>query len=361
MRLTGSGVLRYTLAWVLVSSVCLAPGTARDQLQAAANAQLRSPQQQSQQQQELQQPDGYAISVTVPVVNVDVVVTDNHGKYLTGLSQENFRITEDGVRQQVTNFSTTDAPITVVLLVEYSRLGYGWFVYNARNWASVFLQLLKPNDWVAMQSFSLQTKIEVDFTHDPLEIERGLIAMNYPPSSESNLFDALVGTIDRLEEVQGRKSILVLASGLDTFSKLTLGKTLERLKESDVTINSVGVAERFFMTSNSFDLIGGQSLNYLQAQNQLRTFAKRSGGRSWFPRFDGEIPDIMTDVAASLRNQYSLAYTPSDRSLGGEYRKIKVELVNADGSPLVVNDEKGKKIKFQVYAREGYQAPKSNI
>jgi len=77
----------------------------------------------------------------------------------------------------------------------------------------------------------------------------------------------------------------------------------------------------------------GAQLTYLQAQNQLKTFAAMTGGRSWLPRFDGEIPSIMQDVAASLRNQYSMAYSPSNSTLDGKYRKIKVELVAPDGGP----------------------------
>ena len=86
-----------------------------------------------------------------------------------------------------------------------------------------------------------------------------------------------------------------------------------------------------------------------------------TGGRSWLPRFDGEIPSIMQEVAASLRNQYSLAYSPTNETLDGKYRKIKVDLVAPDGGPLTVLNEKGKKVKFVVYARQGYTAPKSNV
>jgi len=256
----------------------------------------------------------------------------------------------------ISNFSTTEAPITVVLLVEYSKLGYGWFMVNAENWADTFLQQLKPNDWVALESFNLNTKVEVDFTHSRSDIEQGLVSMYYPPFSESNLFDAVSETLDRLSDVKGRKSILVLASGFDTFSKLTLDKALARVKEADLTINCVGVGERAMIAIN-----GGLGVEYAQAQNQLRTMASLTGGRTWFPRFDGEIPGIMSDVAASLRNEYSLAYAPTNRATDGKYRKIKVEVVNADGSPYVVTDQKGKKRNFHVYARQGYTAPKSNI
>jgi len=318
----------------------------------SAPPQPQAPAQPQQTPEGQQQQPGFAISLTVPVVNVDVVVTDNDGNYLNGLKKENFRITEDGAPQTITNFSTTDAPITVVLLVEYSSIGYGWFLYNAVTWADAFLRQLKPNDWVALESFNMRPNVEVDFTHNSGEVRQGLISLIYPPFHESNLFDAIVDTTDRLQDVKGKKAVLVLASGMDTFSRLTLDKALVKLKQTDVTIYCVGVAEEMFVRT-----ISGGGLNYLQAQNQLKTFAEMTGGRVWFPRFDGEIPGIMSDVAGSLRNEYSLGYISSSQKNDGKYRKIKVELVAPDGGPLTVLDQKGKKRKFQVYARQGYTAP----
>ncbi len=169
------------------------------------------------------------------------------------------------------------------------------------------------------------------------------------------MFDAISDTIDRLQDVHGKKAILLLGSGRDTFSKLTLDKIMSRMKETDVTFFSISTAG-----ANRF---GGQpeSMDFLQAQNELRTFAGFTGGRAWFPNFDGEIPGILQQVAASLRDQYSMAYTPTNRALDGKYRKIKVQLVAPDGGPLTVLDQKGKKVKFQIYARAGYTAPKSNV
>jgi VWFA-related protein len=316
-----------------------------------------APQQasQGQDQQQSGQP-GFAISTTVPLVNVDVVVTDNDGNYLNGLKKENFRVLEDGASQTITNFGTTDAPITVVLLLEFSQIGYGWFLYNAVNWADVFLHQLKPNDWVALESFNMRSNVEVDFTHNPREVEQGLVSLYFPPFHESNLFDALADVTDRLQDVKGKKAVLVLASGIDTFSRLTLDKTIAKLKQTDVTVYCVGVAEQMFVRT-----LDNGGLTYLQAQNQLKTFAEMTGGRTWFPRFDGEIPGIMADVAGSLRNEYSLGYTPSNRNNDGKYHKIKVEVVAPDGGPLTVLDQKGKKRKFQVYARQGYTAPVSSV
>jgi VWFA-related protein len=306
-----------------------------------------------------QTPGGFSISVTVPVVSVDVVITDNNGNFLTGMKKENFRITEDGAVQTITNFAPSDAPITIVLLLEFSKLGYQFFTYNARNWSAAFLSNLKPNDWVALETFNMRSNVEVDFTHNREEIMQGLYQMVFPPFSESNLFDALADVLDRMKDAKGKKSVLVLASGIDTFSKMNLDQVMKRIRDTDATIFTVGVGEQLFINQNPGAF--GEQMTYIQAQNQLKTFAAMTGGRSWLPRFDGEIPGIMQDVAASLRNQYSMTYSPSNSTLDGKYRKIKVELVAPDGGPLTVLDQKGKKVKFQVYARQGYTAPKSNV
>jgi VWFA-related protein len=309
-----------------------------------------------------QTPGGFSISVTVPVVSVDVVITDNNGTFLTGMKKENFRITEDGTVQTITNFAPSDAPITIVLLLEFSKLGYQVFTYNARNWSAAFLSNLKPTDWVALETFNMRSNVEVDFTHNRDEVMQGLYQLVYPPFSESNLFDALADVLDRMKDAKGKKAVLVLASGIDTFSRMNLDQVMKRIRETDATIFTVGVGEQFFIRADAGGGMGsGAQLTYLQAQNQLKTFAAMTGGRSWLPRFDGEIPGIMQDVAASLRNQYSMAYSPSNSALDGKYRKIKVEVVAPDGGPLTVLDQKGKKVKFQVYARQGYTAPKSNV
>jgi VWFA-related protein len=328
------------------------------EMRAWAQAKDKQDKQQPQAPAE-QTPGGFSISVTVPVVSVDVVITDNNGNFLTGMKKENFRITEDGTVQTLTNFAPSDAPITIVLLLEFSKLGYQFFTYNARNWSAAFLSNLKPNDWVALETFNMRSSVEVDFTHNRDEIMRGLYQMVFPPFSESNIFDALADVLDRIKDAKGKKSVLVLASGIDTFSKMNLDQVMKRIRETDATIFTVGVGEQLFINQNPGAF--GEQMTYLQAQNQLKTFAAMTGGRSWLPRFDGEIPAIMQDVAASLRNQYSMTYSPSNSALDGKYRKIKVEVVAPDGGPLTVLDQKGKKVKFQVYARQGYTAPKSNV
>jgi VWFA-related protein len=303
---------------------------------------------------------GVTIAVDVPVVTLDVIATTKNGDILTGLKKENFRITDEGAPQTITNFAPTDAPITMVVLMEFSGRAYGWFAAYAKYWADALFPNLQQKDWVALETFDMRTRLEVDFTQDKNEVRAAINRLYFPGFSESNVFDAILETNERLKDVKGKKSILLLASGVDTFSKHTLDQTMKALRQSDVTIFAVGLDKTF---TNFLDSRGSRSshMDYLQAENQLKTFAAETGGYSWFPQFDGEVPGIFQQVAAFLRHQYSISYTPGNGAKDGKFHKVKVELVAPDGGPLTVLDQKGKKQKYVVYAREGYQAPKGGV
>ena len=312
--------------------------------------------------QQKPQEGGVTISLEVPVVTLDVVATTSDGGLITGLKKENFRILEDGVPQTITNFGTGDAPITMVVLMEWSNVANGWFAYQAKYWADALFPNLKPQDWVALVTFDMNHRLEVDFTQNKDEVRAAVYHLMFPGFSESNLFDALLDTVDRLKDVKGKKSVLVLASGIDTFSKHTLDQTLKQLRQTDVTIFAVGVAKTLENRQELHQrLSSSRELTYLQAQNQLKTVAQMTGGLAWFPQFDGEIPTDMRAVADFLRHQYSITYSPTNHAADGKYRKVKVELVAPDGGPLTILDQKGKKQKVVVYAREGYQAPKGGV
>lgn len=374
--------LRAAIAALLFSALTFAPvwmqslraqapssSQAQDQKQNPAPGQEQKPPVNvltpgSGEQQGQKTPDQYTLSVEVPVVNVPVVVADDRGDTITGLKPSNFRVTEDGVLQNISNFSVPEAPITAVLLVEFSSKGfYGIpvFAANAVYWADAFVAQLKQQDWLALVSFDLHTRIEVDFTQDKLAVHQYLSRMIIPGFRESCVFDALFDTLDRLEDVKGRKAILLLASGIDTFSKHNLDQTRDRLKKTDVVIYPVSVSQVVQIMKVGMDPYYQGQMTYLQADNQMREFARLTGGKVFMPRFDGEIPGDMQEVASMLRAQYSLGYTPTNAARDGKYRKIKVEIVDKDGSPLAMQDQKGKKLKLVVFARQGYTAPKGPV
>jgi VWFA-related protein len=369
MRAILSVVLLAVLATALV--LPLAENSALAQAPTGPQGGAPPPPQQQQNPAQPQAPTkaqqppqaGVTIAVDVPIVTLDVVATTQHGDIIPGLKKENFRILDDGVPQTITNFAPTEAPITMVLLLEFSSRGYGgYFAYIGKYWSTALFGALQQKDWIALETFDMKTRIEVDFTQNKDEVLQGIYHLYFPGFSESNVFDALLETVDRLKDVKGKKSIVLLASGVDTFSKHTLDQTMKQLRQSDVTIFCIGLGRAF---QNYADMNGGigsiARMNYLQAENQLKTFSQETGGYSWFPQFAGEMPDVFRDVAAFLRHQYSLSYSPTGGAKDGKFHKVKVELVAPDGGPLTVMDQKGKKQKFQVYAREGYQAPKGGV
>jgi VWFA-related protein len=307
------------------------------------------PPPQNQQKQAPPPPES-SIAVQTNLVNLDVVVTDQDGDILTNLRKQNFRILDDGQPQEITNFAPSEAPITMVILMEFSARFGGYFGYKAQEWSYPLLNALGPKDWVALKTFSMRTHIEADFTQNKQEIAQAINSLFFPDFSESNLFDATLETLDQLRDVHGKKAILILATGFDTFSKHNLDQTLKRLKETDVPIFCVGMGEDLDLYSP-----GGADVGYLQAKNQLQTFANMTGGYAWFPRFEGEMPDIFNAVAAYLRSQYTLGFTPSTPQ-DGKFHKLKVEALDDQGNPLMFEDKKGKKKKTIVHAREGYMA-----
>lgn len=308
----------------------------------------------------------YSLKVNVPLVNVDVLVTTKDGQFIPNLKKENFRVMEDGVPQSVSKFTVSEAPITAVLLVEFASTNY-WFLRDALNASYTFANTLKKDDWVAVAYYDMQPHILVDFTQDKRAVMGALNELRIPGFSESNLFDALYDTLDRLDRVEGKKYVILVTTGVDTFSRQTLDKITKKIKDTkDVTIFpiSIGWALREYCDSHRSRFCGSahglgipvDRMDYLQADNEMRTFAAMTGGRAFFPRFQGEFPEIFRNIGDDIRHQYSLAYSPSNTKLDGTYRKLKVQVVAPDGGPLKVKDQKGKDVKFEVVARDGYTA-----
>src|SRR5580700_7934782 len=307
----------------------------------------------------------YSIKVNVPLVNVDVMVTTKSGNFVPGLKQDNFRLFEDGAQQQITSFNVSKAPITAVLLVEFASTRYS-FMIDALQASYAFANTLTKDDWIAVSYYDMQPHILVDFTQDKRAVYGALNQLRIPGFAETNLFDALYDTLDRLDRVEGKKYVILVTTGIDTFSRLTLDKIMKKVKDTkDVTIFPISVG---FMLREYCDTHPGYCRNahgmgipvghmdYLQGDNEMRTFAAMTGGRAYFPRFQAEYSEEFQDISNDIRNQYTLSYAPTNAKLDGTYRKLKVEVVGPDGGPLKVTDQKGKNVKIDVVARDGYTA-----
>ncbi|HWB99027.1 MAG TPA: VWA domain-containing protein [Bryobacteraceae bacterium] len=299
----------------------------------------------------------------VDVVAVDVAVLDNKGHFIPGIPRGNFRVLEDGVPQQIKSFAMGEAPMTVCMVIEFSNLfqyywGETWYQTLTASYG--FLQTLKPEDYVAVVAYDMRPEILSDFSSDKRQAYEAMRRLQIPGFSESNLFDALTDTAQRMSSIEGRKAIVLIASGIDTFSKLTFDKTRKIIQDAGVPVYAIGLMQALREWYDARGAMGSIArLDFLQADNQLNTFARESGGQAFFPRFYGEFPSIFGAISQSLRNQYTIGYEPSNKARDGKFRKIKVELVNpATNQPLRVTDQKGKPIKYQIIAKAGYSAPR---
>jgi VWFA-related protein len=308
-------------------------------------------------------PDTPRFESNATTVTVDVSVLDDKNRFIPRIPQNNFRVMEDGVPQQITQFGQGEAPMTICMLIEFSGRfqaywSQGW--YETLQASYGFLQTLKPEDNVAVVAYDLRPTILSDFSPDKRKAEEAMSRLRIPGFSESNVFDALTDMASRMEAIEGRKAILLMGTGLDTFSKITFDKTRRMLQESGVPIYTISLLQIARIMAESYGAMGPiANMDFLQADNEMRTFAKETGGMSFFPRFVGEYPSVFRQIEDAMRSQYALAYHPTNLARDGKFRRIKVELVNPDtNEPLRVTNEKGKPIKYQVVAKAGYKAPK---
>ena len=356
-------------------------------------------QQTGEQKQEPLPPDlmgkpqeAEKITVTTNVVNVDAVVYNKkNGGIITGLKKENFAIFVDGVKKDITNFSTPEAPITVALVVEYSKLGEALGYYGSSGMEAGQLEVIRPTamflsqfikppqDFVTVVAYDMRPTPLTDFTNDPARIQAviSLLLHNQPAFRETNLFDALKFTLmggrgdsvvledsksptadyAGLTAVQGRRRAVVLvSSGLDTFSKINYGQARKITENAGIPIYIIGTGKLFFKKYGdqlpaTDGLLGDPGrLSFLQADNTLNTFAKETGGAYYPVTFEGELPNALQSINNLLRSQYSLGFKPDDTHDGKQHKIVVKVDVDLDGQ----YDDK----VYVVKAREIYNSPK---
>ncbi len=312
--------------------------------------------------------------IDTSVVNIETVVYNKKtGQIVTGLKKENFAIFENGIKQNITGFATPEAPITVTLIVEYSglsetlgRAAGGIFepgTFEAIRPAAQFLTsfIKPPNDYASVIAFDLHPTTITDFTNDPARINQtiNLLLRNQPGFNESNLFDALKfallggkGDSVVLENSKSptaiyggmagvkskRRAIILVASGIDSFSKINYGDMRRIIQEAGVPIYIISTGNLFYKKyedrlGETDGLMGFPGrMSFLQAQNTMNTFASESGGKHYAMTFEGEVPDYLRSINALLRNEYALSYDLTEKHAPGTRYKLQVKVdVKGDG------------------------------
>ena len=296
-------------------------------------------------------------------VTVDIAILDNKGQFISNIPPGNFQILEDGVPQKIVSVGQTQAPATVALLIEFSNR---WQQYWSETWYQTltatygFVETLRPEDWIAVIAYDLRPEILADFTQDRREINNALQRLRIAAYRESNLFDALTDTVQRMSGIEGRKSVVLLSSGEDTFSRLNFSQARRIVQEAGVTVHAIGLGQMLKELLDSYGYVGGATrIGWLQADNQLRTFTRETGGFAFFPRFYGQFPTIFQSLNYLMRNQYTAVYQPSNTRRDGKFREIKVRLVDPQtNKELRITGKNNKRIKYDIVARKGYMAPR---
>ncbi|HMQ04853.1 MAG TPA: VWA domain-containing protein [Pyrinomonadaceae bacterium] len=320
-------------------------------------------------------PEEGVIAIDTNIVTVDAVVYNKRtGQIITGLKKENFGIFENGVKQDISSFTTPESPITVTLVLEYSkwtevfgRAAGGYFepgIYEAIRPVAQFLTgfIKPPDDYASVIAFDLRPTPITDFTNDPGRIRQtiDLLLRNRPAFRENNLFDALKfslvggrGDSVVLENSEARyadyggmvnvrakrRAIILVASGIDTFSRINYSEIRRVIQEAGIPIYIISTGNLFYKKYEPYlgptDSLTGMPgrLTFLQAKNAMNTFAKESGGMHFEMTFESEIPGYLSSINGLLRSQYNLSYDlPEGRERGKRYKlEVKVD-VDGDGT-----------------------------
>ncbi|MGA9884282.1 MAG: VWA domain-containing protein [Candidatus Acidiferrales bacterium] len=279
-------------------------------------------------------PFGKPITTRTEMTLVNASVFDPLGRIVTGLQQENFRVFEDGVEQEVVYFASDDVPVSIGVIFDMSG-SMADKIQKSRNAAVQFFRTSNPRDEFFLVDFNNRAQLITPFTDDVDQLQNQLLYT--AAHGMTALYDGVYLGLSQMRSAHHeRKALLILSDGGDNHSRYTETDIRRFVQESDVQIYAIGL----------FDPNGGPTPEEQHGPALLSDLTEMTGGRMFVVQNLGELPDIATKISMELRNQYVLGYIPSNRLQDGKWRKIKVRLRPPRGLPPLT-----------VYAKTGYYAP----
>jgi len=278
--------------------------------------------------------DNAPVKVKTDLVTLTLTVTDYYGRYVSGLNKKAFSVVDNGVPQDITFFSDSDAPVSIGILFDISGSMGGDKVSKARNALSRFIMTSHPSDEYFLIAFNSRAQLLMDRTRDGDAVLQKLSLVK--PRENTALYDAVYLGLERVTRGSHQKrALLVISDGQDNASRYNFSEVRRLMKESDVVTYAVGILGR----GDSNGAMG------MQGQAFLEEIASATGGRAFFPQSDIELDEIFERIALELRHQYAVGYTPKDFEPNGKWRKVKVKVKPPRGFP-----------RLTVRGREGYFA-----
>jgi Ca-activated chloride channel family protein len=316
---------------------CFTPLVARDGQKPAPGNQTKSAAQQGSQIEVRQPPiPTTPLQLNVNLVLVNVTVTDQYDRIVTGLDESNFEVFDNKVRQRIVSFSTEDAPISVGIIFDSSG-SMSDKIQKSKEAALEFFKTSNPQDEFMLINFAERPNLISGFTSKFENLQDRLLFVK--SGGRTALLDAIyLGLTQMKKATSSRKAILVISDGGENHSRYTERDIKKMVKEADVEIYAVGILEPLASRARTPEEAAGPSL--------LSDLASISGGRMFSVEDPDELPDIAEKISIELRNQYVIGYKPSNLVRDGRWRRIRVKLDPPKGLP-----------PLQVYARTGYYAP----
>ncbi|HEY9504110.1 MAG TPA: VWA domain-containing protein [Pyrinomonadaceae bacterium] len=294
--------------------------------------------------EELPQDSDEVVKVETNLTNIFFTAADKNRRFISNLKAEDIRVLEDGQQQEVFTFQTNiDLPLSLAILIDTS-FSEERTLPDEKIAARAFLEdvLRAGKDEAAIVSFTGETTLEQGFTGNLERLRRaidhvefippsgyiggGVVVNGTPPISGTNqslagstaIWDAVWATSEELIGASAehtRRAIILLTDGDDTSSRMKMHEAVERAQKADALIYAIGIGDRY---------------TYNVDEGSLRKIAEQTGGRAYFPRHERDLRDAFAQIQKDLREQYLVAYSPSNKQRDGSYRRIEIQLVNPD-------------------------------
>lgn len=320
--------------------------------QAAAFA---SPSPTPRTREELPQDSDEVIKVETNLTNIFFTAADKNKRFISNLKAEDIRVLEDGKAQEIFTFQQNiELPLSLAILIDTSA-SEERTLPDLKVAARAFLEnvLRASKDEAAILSFTGETTLEQGFSGNLERLRRaidrvefippsgyiggGVVVNGTPPISGTNqslagstaIWDAIWATSEELISTSAehtRRAIILLTDGVDTSSRMKMHDAIERAQKADALIYAIGIGDRYTFNVNEGD---------------LKKIAEKTGGRAYFPKHEGDLRDAFSQIQRDLREQYLVAYSPSNKARDGSYRRIEIEVVNPALRQLKLNYRSG--------------------
>jgi VWFA-related protein len=276
------------------------------------------------------------IRVDTTLVVIPVTVTDTSNRFVLGLEKSDFTLLEDGVQQKISQFAGENAPISLGLLVDLSG-SMGAKIRISREAVKQILKTLDRQDETCLIEFSDRVDVVANFSDESGTIEDKL--ENAEPGGLTALLDAVsVGLGEMKKAKNARKALVIISDGGDNNSKFSAEAVKDLVRQADVQVYSLGVFERGLGLGLSMAEVSGPKL--------LTSLSEQTGGRVFAATHFSDLPTIAGRIGVELRNQYVVAYAPTNHKKDGKYRKVEVKVKPPAGLP-----------DLKARWRAGYYAP----